>query len=204
MLRLGMAHVGSWRCASRRCKPMHQHGTIDLNDCVIALPRHPAALHCRLVLHATPRRCCLVLHAAFIVMPWRPDPHCSYGSICLPAPTFLPAGLLKTLVSWHRLCPDLQDPIIFSGTVRSNLDPFGRAGSDLDIWEALRRASLKDFVSGLEVPQQPEPSSVSRPASITSVCANRRTQTCLSPPPTLGSASISAFHRRRLWREVSY
>ena len=44
-----------------------------------------------------------------------------------------------------------QDPIIFSGTVRSNLDPFGRAGSDLDIWEALRRASLKDYVSGMEV-----------------------------------------------------
>ena len=49
-------------------------------------------------------------------------------------------------------CP-AQDPIIFSGTVRSNLDPIGRAGSDLDIWEALRRASLKDYVSGLEVPQ---------------------------------------------------
>ncbi len=36
--------------------------------------------------------------------------------------------------------------------MRSNLDPFGRAASDLDVWEALRRASLKDFVSGLEVP----------------------------------------------------
>ena len=53
--------------------------------------------------------------------------------------------------SQQRLCR-AQDPIIFSGTVRSNLDPFGRAGSDLDVWEALRRASLKDFVSGLEVP----------------------------------------------------
>lgn len=30
-----------------------------------------------------------------------------------------------------------QDPVIFSGTVRSNLDPFGNAGSDDAIWEAL-------------------------------------------------------------------
>ena len=33
----------------------------------------------------------------------------------------------------------MQDPVIFSGTVRSNLDPFGDAGSDEAIWEALAR-----------------------------------------------------------------
>lgn len=33
--------------------------------------------------------------------------------------------------------PPPQDPVIFSGSVRSNLDPFGDAGSDERIWGAL-------------------------------------------------------------------
>ena len=45
----------------------------------------------------------------------------------------------------------MQDPVIFSGTVRDNLDPFCRAPSDHEVWEALRRAGIKDFVSGLQV-----------------------------------------------------
>ncbi|OCL06061.1 P-loop containing nucleoside triphosphate hydrolase protein [Glonium stellatum] len=36
-----------------------------------------------------------------------------------------------------------QDPALFRGTVRTNLDPFGRH-SDLDLWTALRRAHLVD------------------------------------------------------------
>lgn len=35
-----------------------------------------------------------------------------------------------------------QDPVVFSGTFRSNLDPFGQAGSDAAIWGALRQAGL--------------------------------------------------------------
>lgn len=42
-----------------------------------------------------------------------------------------------------------QDPVIFSGTVRSNLDPFGRY-SDLQLWDALERAHLNHSVSGME------------------------------------------------------
>eukprot|EP00878_Enallax_costatus_P033713 GHUV01037265.1.p1 GENE.GHUV01037265.1~~GHUV01037265.1.p1 ORF type:complete len:383 (+),score=36.29 GHUV01037265.1:122-1270(+) len=42
-----------------------------------------------------------------------------------------------------------QDPVIFSGTVRSNLDPFGQAGSDAAIWEALRQAGIHDLVKSL-------------------------------------------------------
>ncbi|RCN32695.1 hypothetical protein ANCCAN_21501, partial [Ancylostoma caninum] len=40
-----------------------------------------------------------------------------------------------------------QDPVLFSGTLRFNLDPFG-ANTDTEIWSALELASLKAFVSG--------------------------------------------------------
>jgi ATP-binding cassette subfamily C (CFTR/MRP) protein 1 len=38
-----------------------------------------------------------------------------------------------------------QEPVIFSGTVRSNLDPFGEH-SDSDIWKTVERAKLYDAV----------------------------------------------------------
>ena len=42
-----------------------------------------------------------------------------------------------------------QDPVLFSGTLRINLDPFAMY-SDEQVWNALELANLKDFVSGLE------------------------------------------------------
>lgn len=39
----------------------------------------------------------------------------------------------------------LQDPILFSGTLRMNLDPFGRY-SEEDIWQALELSHLHAFV----------------------------------------------------------
>ena len=39
----------------------------------------------------------------------------------------------------------MQDPVLFSGTLRINLDPFGRY-SDAELWQALEHAHLKDFV----------------------------------------------------------
>ena len=45
----------------------------------------------------------------------------------------------------------LQDPVIFSGSVRTNLDPFGIAESDAKIWEALERAAIKPAIADLEV-----------------------------------------------------
>jgi ABC-type multidrug transport system fused ATPase/permease subunit len=41
-----------------------------------------------------------------------------------------------------------QDPVLFSGTLRHNLDPFGQY-SDEAVWSALRQSHLAEFVSGL-------------------------------------------------------
>jgi ABC-type multidrug transport system fused ATPase/permease subunit len=42
-----------------------------------------------------------------------------------------------------------QDPVLFSGTLRMNLDPFSKF-SDADLWSALEKAHLGVFVGGLE------------------------------------------------------
>ncbi|CAO2585581.1 ATP-binding cassette sub-family C member 2, partial [Lemmus lemmus] len=43
-----------------------------------------------------------------------------------------------------------QDPILFSGSLRMNLDPFNKY-SDEEIWKALELAHLKSFVDGLQL-----------------------------------------------------
>ncbi len=45
----------------------------------------------------------------------------------------------------------MQDPIIFAGSVRGNLDPNGDASSDADMWAALKQAGLKQMVQSLPV-----------------------------------------------------
>ncbi|KAI1701315.1 ABC transporter domain-containing protein [Ditylenchus destructor] len=42
-----------------------------------------------------------------------------------------------------------QDPVLFCGTLRSNLDPFDEFSDDL-VWSAIEKAYLKDFVMGFE------------------------------------------------------
>ena len=42
----------------------------------------------------------------------------------------------------------LQDPVLFSGSLRMNLDPFDRH-LDYELWEALEHAHLKAFVDSL-------------------------------------------------------
>lgn len=41
-----------------------------------------------------------------------------------------------------------QDPVLFSGTLRMNIDPFN-AYTDENIWHALQHSHLKAFVEGL-------------------------------------------------------
>ena len=41
---------------------------------------------------------------------------------------------------------------MFSGTVRTNLDPFGEYGSDDDLWRTVRDVGLEDQVGLLLAP----------------------------------------------------
>jgi ABC-type multidrug transport system fused ATPase/permease subunit len=54
--------------------------------------------------------------------------------------------ILQRLVTLPWCC---QDPFMFSGTMRYNLDPFG-IHADASLWEVLQEVGLKGVVEGLE------------------------------------------------------
>lgn len=44
-----------------------------------------------------------------------------------------------------------QEPVLFSATIRYNLDPFGKS-DDKSLWDALEKVELKDVVPSLDHP----------------------------------------------------
>ena len=48
--------------------------------------------------------------------------------------------------TWTSLLHTIQDPILFSGTLRINLDPF-ESYSDEEVWRSVESAHLSSFVS---------------------------------------------------------
>ncbi|CAM9655882.1 unnamed protein product, partial [Ectocarpus fasciculatus] len=67
------------------------------------------------------------------------------GSISIDGVNVANIGL-HTLRSRIAVIP--QDPVLFSGSIRSNLDPFGNF-TDTQIWESLRRTCLHESVEAL-------------------------------------------------------
>ncbi|CAK9250507.1 unnamed protein product, partial [Sphagnum jensenii] len=71
----------------------------------------------------------------------------TYGRIVIDGIDISKLGL-QELRSRLTIIP--QDPVLFSGTIRTNLDPFQKCSDD-QLWTALEHSHLKSFVKSLDV-----------------------------------------------------
>ena len=55
----------------------------------------------------------------------------------------------QTIGNYSLVIFSFKDPVLFSGTIKMNLDPFGMC-TDEQLWKVLELAHLKQFVSGSE------------------------------------------------------
>lgn len=78
------------------------------------------------------------------------NPILSNSSKNILHPTYLPHPCPTVPRASHAVCrlPSKQDPVLFSGSLRMNLDPFSQY-SDEEVWTSLELAHLKGFVSAL-------------------------------------------------------
>lgn len=70
----------------------------------------------------------------------------NHGSIIIDGINTLNLGLHDLR---HKLTIIPQDPVIFSGSIRLNLDPFD-VHTDDELWSALEKVHLKEFVQALD------------------------------------------------------
>lgn len=117
-------------------------------------------------------------------------------------------GLDVSKIKLHDLRSRLaiipQDPVLFSGTVRSNLDPFDEYG-DSELYDALARVHLiassdddATLTSQVASPRQPGGTGSTTPDTATVQQANTNVFTSLSAPISEGGLNLSQGQRQLL------